>query len=143
MRRLATVLIGSLLLLAACGGESGPTPEQQVRSTLSELGKATAAKDYDRLCGEILAPELVEQVASIGLPCAVALRQGLGEVNQPRLTVGKVTVTGERATAVVRTSAEGQQPSQDTVQLTRTKGRWRVASLGTPGAATPTPTPAP
>jgi hypothetical protein len=38
-------------------------------------------------------------------------------------------VRGERATAQVRTSAAGQQPSRDTVALEKVDGVWRIASL--------------
>ncbi|MEA2311812.1 MAG: hypothetical protein QOE28_1780, partial [Solirubrobacteraceae bacterium] len=29
-----------------------------------------------------------------------------------------------------RTSAKGQQPSRDTIQLVKANGQWRVSSLG-------------
>ena len=75
----------------------------------------------------------------IGLPCEIALQQGLGEVKQPRLIVGDVTVDGKKATAQVRTSAEGQAPSSDTVELERTDKGWRISSLATPSEAGPAP----
>ena len=75
VRYLATAV--ALLVLAGCG-EQGPSPEQQVRDAVAEFGRATAAKDYRRLCDRLLAPSLIEEVESIGLPCEVALRQGLG-----------------------------------------------------------------
>ena len=65
VRYLAPAL--ALLILAGCG-DQGPTPEEQVRSTVAEFGRATAAKDYAALCDHILAPELIEDVESIGLP---------------------------------------------------------------------------
>ena len=37
---------------------------------------------------------------------------------------------GNSATADVRTSAAGQEPSRDTLKLTKVGGRWRIASLG-------------
>ena len=50
-------LVAALALLATgCGGEEGPAPEAQVRATLADFGRATAAKDYARLCTRILAP---------------------------------------------------------------------------------------
>jgi hypothetical protein len=119
----------ALLLVAGCG-DTGPTPEEQVRSTVTEFGRATAAKDYDALCDHILAPELIEEAESIGLPCEVALQRALGEVKDPRLTIGRVEVRDERATAQVRTAASGQDPSEDTLELVRVNGRWRIASLG-------------
>ena len=55
------------------------------------------------------------------------------------LSVGKITVDGDTASAEVRTSAEGQAPSTDTVQLRRVDGSWRISSL----AGTDEPGPAP
>jgi hypothetical protein len=60
-------------------------------------------------------------------------------VRQPRLIVGAVTVNGKTATAQIRTSAEGQTPSQDTVKLERTDAGWRIASLVTPSQPGPAP----
>jgi hypothetical protein len=120
----------ALLLLAGCG-EQGPTPEEQVRSTVAEFGRATAAKDYGTLCDRLLAPKLVEEVESIGLPCERALRQGLGDVEDPRLTIGEIKVREDEATAEVRTSAAGEEPSQDTLKLVNLDGVWKISSLGT------------
>jgi hypothetical protein len=114
--------------LAGCGG--GPTDEEQVRKTVDAFSKATAAKDYGTLCKRLLAPKLLEQVRSAGLPCEVALSRGLGAVKDPKLTIGQIRVDGDAATADVRTSAAGEQPSRDTLELTKIGGRWRIASLG-------------
>jgi hypothetical protein len=128
VRSLAPAL--ALLILAGCGAQ-GPTPEEQVRSTVTEFGRATAAKDYQTLCDRLLAPSLVEEVESIGLPCEVALRQGLGEVREPRLTIGRVEVKEDRASAEIRTSAAGEEPSKDTLELVNLDGTWKISSLGT------------
>jgi hypothetical protein len=128
VRYLAPAL--ALLILAGCG-ESGPTPEEQVRSTVAEFGRATAAKDYAALCDHILAPELIEDVESIGLPCERALRQGLGDVEDPRLTIGKIVIRNDEASAEIRTSAAGEEPSQDTLELVNLDGAWKISSLGT------------
>jgi hypothetical protein len=128
VRYLAPALV--LLILAGCG-ESGPTPEEQVRSTVAEFGRATAAKDYTALCDHILAPELIEDVESIGLPCERALRQGLGDVEDPQLAIGTIEIHDDKATAEVRTSAAGEEPSQDTLELVNLDGAWKISSLGT------------
>jgi hypothetical protein len=117
----------SLSLLAACG--AGPSDEPQVRDTLAAFGRATARQDYKALCERILAPRLVRSVAEAGVPCVEALRRGFEGVREPRITVGAVRVDGGRATAEVRTSAAGQQPSRDTVALVKTDAGWRIASL--------------
>lgn len=121
---LAAVMIAT----AGCGG--GPSDEEQVRQTIDDFGKATAAKDYQALCGRILAPELVDKLKQVGLPCEVALQQSLGQVKDPRLTVGKITVGDKVAKAEVRTSANGQKPSQDTIELVPVDDSWRISSLG-------------
>jgi hypothetical protein len=120
----------SAAVLAGCGG--GPSDEQQVRRTLTDFVQATAHKDYTRMCEKLLAPQLVSQVQQIGLPCEKALQRGLGNVRDPRLTIGKVTVNGDRASAQIRTSAAGEAPSQDTIDLAKVDGSWRILSLGKP-----------
>jgi hypothetical protein len=123
-----------LLVVAACAlagcGDSGPSDEEQIRSTLAAFQRATAGGDYQALCDRILAPKLVETVKQIGLPCEVALEKGFEDVRDPRLTVGAITVTGDGATAQVRSSAAGQTPSEDTLELVRVGDGWRIASLG-------------
>ncbi len=123
------VLVLAVCALAGCG-ESGPTDEQQIRAALAEFGRATGAHDYQALCDRVLAPKLIETVEQIGLPCEVALKKGFEDVEDPRLTVGKVTVDEDRATAEVRSSAAGEAPSQDTLELVRVGDGWRIASLG-------------
>ena len=116
--------------LAAGCGESEPSPEQQVRQTLTDFGRATAAKDYQALCDRIFAPQLVDELKQVGLPCEVAMQRSLQDVEDPRISVGKVTIAEQRATAEVRSSAKGQTPSQDTIELVEVDGAWRIASLG-------------
>jgi hypothetical protein len=118
-----------LLLLAGCGG-GGPPPEDQVRSTVADFARATEAKDYGTLCDRILAPKLIEDVESIGLPCQAALRRGLGRVKNPRLTIGRISVEGDRASVEIRTTASGQEPSKDTLRLVKVGGTWKISSLG-------------
>jgi hypothetical protein len=137
VRRLA-VALAAALALAGCGDE-GPTEEEQVRSTLNAFSKATAAKDYQALCDRILAPSLIADLKKIGLPCEIALQQGLGDVKQPRLIIGDVKVNGKKASAQVRSSAQGEAPSSDTVELERTEDGWRIASLATPSGSGPAP----
>jgi hypothetical protein len=125
--RRAALAFALAAVIAGCGG--GPSDEEQVRQTLTDFGRATQAKDYQALCDRILAPSLIDQVKRVGLPCEVALQQALGDVKDPRLTIGRITIEGERAKAEVRTSASGQKPSQDVVELQRIDDDWRISAL--------------
>jgi Prokaryotic lipoprotein-attachment site len=123
------ILVAVVAALAGCG-QSGPSDEDLVARTVSAFGRATAAKDYTTLCAQLLAPSLVAKVEQVGLPCKRALRKALGNVQDPRLTIGRISVNGDRASAEIRTSASGQAPSKDTLELERVNGEWRIASLG-------------
>lgn len=130
MRRAVAIAFSALAVLALAGCGAGPSDEQKVRQTLDDFGKATSSKDYQALCDHILAPTLVDKLKQVGLPCEVALQQSLGNVKDPRITIGKITVKDGVAKAEVRTSASGQQPSQDTVELVPDGDAWRISSLG-------------
>lgn len=134
MLRPVRAYVGLLLALACapalgCGADE-PSDEAQVSGTVTAFARGVEAKDYKTLCDRVLAPKLIEEVEQIGLPCEVALERGLGDVQEPRLTVGKIAVKGDEATAEVRTSAAGQPPSRDTLQLQRVNDGWRISSLG-------------
>ena len=84
-------------------------------------------------------PESDCGLKKIGLPCEIALQQGLGDVKQPRLIVGDVKVKGKTATAQVKSSAEGEPPSSDTIELEHTDAGWQIASLASPSEPGPAP----
>ena len=104
-----------LLVLAVCAGGRvrGVGADRRAadpRRRCREFQRATEARDYQALCDRVLAPELIDAVRQVGLPCELALEKGFEDVETPRLTVGAIAVDGDRATAEVRSSAEGEDP---------------------------------
>jgi hypothetical protein len=130
--RALPLLLIACALVAGCG-DSGPSDEQRIRETLTGFERATGAGDYAALCERILAPKLIDTLEQIGLPCETALAKGFAGVRDPRVSVGAIKVDGDTATAQVRSSAQGQAPSEDTVDLVRVGDGWRIASLGRTG----------
>ena len=137
-------LLATLLALAGCGGgDKTATDADAVRATLSTFATAVEKRDYQRLCDEVFAPELLRGLQGIGLPCEIAMKTSLGEVREPKLTVGAVTVKGRTAQAQIKTSAAGQPPSTDAITLTKVGKRWQVSGLGGAPGASPTPSATP
>jgi hypothetical protein len=131
VRHAAAAGLAAAALLAGCGG--GPSTQEQVRDTLDEFGRAMAAKDYQALCDKVFAPKLIDKLTQVGLPCEIAMQRSIEDVENPRLTIGQITIADDEksAKAEVRTSATGQNPSQDTVELVPVEDDgWRVSSLG-------------
>ncbi len=91
VRRPIAALLAVSGVFAGCG--DGPSDTERVHDAVEAFGEASAAKDYQRLCDDLLAPKLVSDVESAGLPCEAALKQGLGSVSAPKLTIGEITVT--------------------------------------------------
>ncbi len=120
------VALAVCLALAACGRRDD---EGEVRETLTAFAEATARKDYQRLCDELFSEKLVAEVRRT-VPCEVALRNSsLGDARSPKLEVRTVKVDGDTASAIVRSSAANQPPSEDTVRLVREGQGWRIAAL--------------
>jgi hypothetical protein len=123
------------LALSACGG---PSDEEQVRQAVQRFGQAVAAKDYSRVCSDLLAKSLVRKLDSVGLPCGLALAKGLEGVQRPSLQVVQVKVRSDTlALAQVRTTAANQPPSIDTMRVVKEGDEWRVASLSGPQPPAP------
>jgi hypothetical protein len=123
------IAIAAVLAVAALVAGCGEDDEGDVRKTLDAFAQATAAKDYQRMCDDLLSPKLIEQIRRVNLPCEVALRTGLEDVEKPKLEIKSVKVDGDTASAQVHSTAANQEPSDDTVRLEKVDGDWRIASL--------------
>jgi hypothetical protein len=138
---LAALLLLPALALGACGQttktSSGRFQGEQkaVAQTLDDLSAAGRKGDAKKICDQLLAPSLVAQITKTShKPCDVALKDALSDADAFDLQVKKVTVQGERAVAVVESQA-GSKKRTDTLVLQRVGRSWKIASLGTAGAA--------
>lgn len=125
--------IGVLAVVALLALRPGPDVEEEVRTTLDRYAAASRDKDYQALCDDLLASELVDRIRSAGLPCEVALRTGLEGRQNPTLTVLGVEVNGDQALARVSGTAVGEVPATSTYRLVKEDGDWRIATP--PGGA--------
>jgi hypothetical protein len=110
----------------------GVNQREQVQAKLQQFAHATASRNAGELCDQVLAPALVQRLQNADLTCAQAMKVFVQSVQNPTLSVSKITVKGHSATAVVLSGATGQAPSLETVTLTETKRGWRLTSLATP-----------
>lgn len=131
---------GALALTAVgCGQSAQDKDRADARATVDAYGKAVQAKDYRALCDRLLAPQLISGLGAVpGPTCPDALAQGLGVLVPPTLTVEKVTLAaGGRAAVLVKTTAAGQPPSTDQIELTKTGPGWRISTLAAPPGSAP------
>jgi hypothetical protein len=123
------VLLGTAYALTGCGS----SPRQQVEAKVQQFAHATASHNYATLCNDVLAPQLVAHLTAAGISCRQAMRIFTSSVQNPTISISKVTVRGSTATAVVLAAATGQTSSIESVELVDTPHGWRLASLASPG----------
>jgi hypothetical protein len=127
-----SLLVRAIALALIALGGCGASEQDQVRAKMREFVTATASRDYQALCGQVLAPTLLARLAAANLSCEQAMRIGLSAVQNPVLSIGRINVTGDTATAITLSGARGQEGSVDSIGLVKTAHGWRVASLGSP-----------
>lgn len=136
------VILGAAVIVAVLALRPGPNAEKEVRATLDRYATATREKDYQTLCDNLFAKNIVDGLRSAALPCEVALRSSTFEtLRNPTLTVLGIEVAGDQALASTRSTATGEQPAVATIKLVRQDGDWRIASLAEPGTQAPADTP--
>jgi ketosteroid isomerase-like protein len=122
------VLLGAAYALAGCGASQ----KDEIQAKVEQFARATASRDYATLCNQVLAPGLVQHLTDAGLTCQQAMKVFVQSVDNPTLSVAKVTVTGNTASATVLTTATGQKAALASIELIQTKHGWRLASLASP-----------
>jgi hypothetical protein len=122
-------VLAAVLTLAACGKEK---PTQAVRKSVERFGKAVAAHDYQELCDNLLATNLIAALEGRGVPCELALKTGLGATKDAKISIKTIAVNSNRALVGVHSTAANQAPSDDTLNLVKEHGKWKVSSLARP-----------
>ncbi len=120
--------VGSLLALTGCGTSASDA----VKAKVQQFAKATRDHDYRTICTQVLAPDLIARLRTTGVSCERAMQIALGSVQDPTLSVGKVTISGSSAAAIVLSVAKNEEATLGTIKLTDTSGGWRIASLTSP-----------
>jgi hypothetical protein len=119
--------------LAGCGQSSSATnfagAEQGVAEQVEELEAASESRDGDRACSEILSSALRTAMRADGRSCAQEVEEAMQDADDSALDVREVTVTGDRATAVVTARIDGADRRR-TLELVREGNAWRIDSLG-------------
>ena len=118
------------LLLGGCGGSGEeverPAPRPEVERVIASLQQATARRNFAAVCA-LLADEVRARAG--GRACPARLQARTPGLRAPRIEVLGVRVRGRRASARVRTSAHGQPPVEETIELLREGGSWRISAL--------------
>jgi len=115
----------AVLALSGCGTNAADA----VKAKMQQFANATADHDYATICKQVLAPDLLAHLSATGVTCEQAWQLALGAVKNPYISVGKITVKGSKATAIVLSVATNQRSSLNAIGLVKTGSGWRIESL--------------
>jgi hypothetical protein len=134
MRRLAlaAVLPALALVAAGCGAAQSASGGFQgtrgdVAQVVSDLSTAARRKDAQKICTQILARDLQQRVSAGTSDCQSEIKKATDDADDFDLQVRSVTVTGNQATAQVRTGADGPVTR---FSFVHENGDWRISGLG-------------
>lgn len=119
----------------------------RVRGSVEKFTAAIESRDYKTVCQDLLADDLLNKLEKLQIPCETFMREGIGNVKDPRLSIQNVVVVDDRARAAITTEALGQAPSSDVMSLEKQDGSWRISELNqtaeteTTGTTSGAPTP--
>ncbi len=124
----------ALAVLAGCSGDDSqgdPPPARgaprEVAGTIDRLEHATKGRRFAAICNQLLSDEARERAG--GGDCIRLLRSTAGDVRRPQITILSIRVEGARASVRVRSTAEGQGPVEETLQLVRVGDGYRIEAL--------------
>jgi ketosteroid isomerase-like protein len=133
MRATATTMCTvALATVAGCGGGGDSSAdEDQIRQTVNDYAAALSGKDSAKLCDVLITAKLIseskDQRSAQFARCRKRIKgedlSGLPPAQ--KVKVGKVEVSGSKASAQVSTTAGGQTQSHK-ISFRKVDGRWRI-----------------
>ena len=136
MRRGILIVVGLLVAVVAIwairgGGDDPPTAasgaSKEVANVVLRLERATQRREFSVLCDDLFTRSARERAG--GKDCVALLRETAKDVRKARIRLLEVKVDGNRAQARVRTTSEGQRAVEETIDLVRERGRFRISAL--------------
>ena len=125
------VLVGALLLRGSGDSEDDPQPlvgpGKEVADVVTRLELATRRRQFAVVCDELFTR--AARTRAGGGSCVRLLSATARDVRRPRIRLLDVRINGKRAEARVRTLAEGQTAVEETIDLIREGGQYRIAAL--------------
>src|SRR3954466_15781456 len=135
MARIALIAAVLALGLSACGAATTPRSSDKfsgdqgkIAQLVDDLAKAGSQGDARKICSEILAKELVDELKSAGGDCVTEMDRAIKDASDYDLRVTSVKVNGNNATAQVRQGDKGQTA---TFTFVKEGGAWKASALGT------------
>jgi hypothetical protein len=134
LRRIVIVAALCVPLGAAGCSATGATssskfsgPQGDVAKVVSDLSTAGQRKDAQKICTQILSQALVRQLDAVGTSCQQEMKKAIDDADDFDLTVQRVTIRGNQATALVK---RGKKGPTATFRFVREGGGWRATSFG-------------
>ena len=139
-RTLREMLAGALAVAVLAAG-CAPSTSSSSNSTSKFKGDArpaaqavedlqAAAKDgdYAKICTQLLAPSFAGRLGESGRTCEQAVKAAVKDADSLDMTVQRVSVNGDTATARVKLET-GKKDRIATFHLQRDGNRWKIQSL--------------
>jgi len=134
VRRPIALLCAPLLAtgLAACANTVSTTSfkgeQQQVAQAISNLQSHATALEAKKICSEDLAAANVARLSTAPGVCKQAIETQLKQIDNFETTVESVKISGDRATARVKSVHSGKKAIQ-TLTLVRESGHWKISGV--------------
>jgi hypothetical protein len=114
----------SVSLLAGCGASDS----EQVHAKVEQFVHAVGAHDARTVCEQVLAPSLTQRFAAEGLTCERGMQIFFNSVEDPMLSIGRINIDRNAASALVLTGAHCQRLALAELYLIKTSNGWRISS---------------
>ncbi len=137
LRSLPPFAIVAAVLLAGCAGQSASNDDSTskfsgdqrlVANTVEDFESAASKGDQDKICRDLLAKALVDQFAQRGGTCEKAVDATLKDTDSFDLTVERVSISGQEATARVKAD-RGKKDIGQSLTLVKQGAGWRISAF--------------
>jgi outer membrane PBP1 activator LpoA protein len=137
LRSLPPIALVAAVVLAGCTASSSSNnddtsqfkgDQRLIANTVEDFESAASKGDQDKICRDLLAKALVQQYAQRGGTCEKVVDQALKDTDSFDLTVEKVAISGQQATATVKAD-RGKKDINQAITLVKQGAGWRISEF--------------